>query len=173
MVKHVTLTREEVEMATKVGEERNRINREAHRTSTVVFGKGLEMDRQGARAEYAACKAFGVEWDGKLFSNVDWKKWESEGGKDCGCFEVRSSKYTHAHMPLFEKDKNQYPYVLVTVQDEYHYTIVGFCWGAEGKQRQYWADPARSGKPYYCYPQQLLRSTDELQKLVDEYIRGG
>ena len=169
MAKVVTLTQEEVIMAKTVGADRNRINREAHRTSTIVFGKGLQMDLQGACAEYAACKAFELSWEGKLFSNSDWKKWECEGGKDCGCFEVRSSKYAHAHMPLFEKDKNQYPYVLVTVQDDYHYTIVGWCWGAEGKKREFWADPAHSNKPYFCYPQRLLRSVEELQKLVDEY----
>jgi hypothetical protein len=168
MAKLVVLTQEEVEMATKVGEERNRINREAHRTSTVVFGKGLEMDRQGARAEYAACKAFGIEWDGKLFSNADWKKWEMAGGKDCGCFEVRSTKYAHGHMPLFEKDKNQYPYVLVTVKSEFEYIIVGWCWGAEGKKREFWADPAHSGKPYFCYPQSKLRSVESLERLVKE-----
>lgn len=169
MTRVVVLTQEEVIMAKKVGEERNRINRECNRTSTVILGKGLEMDRQGACAEYAACKAFGLAWDGKLFSNVEWKKWEQAGGKDCGCFEVRSTKYTHGHMPLFEKDKNNYAYVLITVQDEYHYTVVGWLWGAEGKKQEYWADPAHLNKPYYCVPQSRLRSIDSLQNLVDEY----
>jgi hypothetical protein len=168
MSKIVVLTEEEVLMATKVGEERNRINREAHRTSTIVFGKGLEMDRIGARAEYAISKCFNLKWTGKLFTNAEWKAWESTGGRDVGCVEVRSSKYTHAHMPLFEKDKNNYIYVLVTVQDDYHYTVVGWCFGAEGKKREFWADPAHSGKPYFCYPQRLLRSVESLEKIIDE-----
>jgi hypothetical protein len=170
MARIIRLSEAEVQNATEAGLERNRINREANKKSVIVVGSSIKSDIQGARAELAVAKAFGLDWTGRVFSNAEWKAWSQAGGRDVGMLEVRSTHYPWGHLPMFEKDHNDYPYVLVIVHSDSEYEIKGWVWGAEGKRREYWKDPAKSGKAYFNVPQSVLRSVESLDKLVKESV---
>lgn len=170
MAKIIRLTAAEVKNATEAGLERNRINREAKKKSVIVVGSSIKADIQGALAELAVAKAFNLPWTGRVFSNPEWKAWSLAGGRDVGMLEVRSTHYPWGHLPMFEKDHNDYPYVLVIALSETEYEIKGWIWGAEGKRREYWKDPANTHKPYFNVPQSVLRSVESLEQLVKESV---
>jgi hypothetical protein len=159
----VVLTDEDIRLATDAGKNRNLVNRKAGRSSVIVVGTSIDSDIQGARAEMAVSKFFGIPWTGKFFENEEWQKWKKSGGHDVGPLEVRSTTYKYGHLPMFKDDLDDAPYILVVVHDECTYEIIGWCWGWEGRQPGFWADPGRHGRAYFCVPRRILRSIEELK----------
>jgi hypothetical protein len=163
----ITLDESEIAFATDAGIMRNVENRRFGR-KPFAGGDPLEFDINGARAEYAVAKYFSLPWSGRIFSTPELKKWRDAGGHDVGPLEVRSTVHRTKleHMPMFRTDYKDVPYTFVIVHSPEKYEIRGWLWGREGMQADYWDDPARFNRPYYCVPMHILHPIGELEYLI-------
>jgi hypothetical protein len=85
-------------------------------------------------AEIALCKETGVWWTALEFKG----KPTTEG--DAGGYQVRWTRYDPGHLILYEEDGNEKQYVLVRGEKGV-YHIVGYMFGYEAKQHEFWRDP--------------------------------
>lgn len=146
----ITLTNQELQLATEIANERQRVQRGAGRRDAKVIESGLDADLQGTKAELAVALAFDLKWDGKLLEIKDWFRWRDEGN-DVSGLEVRSTKHRAGRLILHPSDKDTSPYVFVRSHDEPTFEIVGWIWGRNGKKKEYWEDVGY-GRPCYMVP---------------------
>ena len=163
MTKLVTLSSVELENAKEAGTGRNEINCAARHTPAEVAKRFLVNNIQGARAELAVAKYFGLPWTGRLFTAAGFREYQAKGGHDVGPLEVKSTRRADGCMRLPQNTPDGSPHVLVFAHGEDTYEIIGWCFGKEGKQAQYLTHPRNHGKPYYLVPRTVLRSIDELE----------
>lgn len=85
--------------------------------------------------------------------------------------EVRSSTNTAANMPIRPRDKDEYKYYFV-VGIYPHLRIVGWLYGKDAKQPQFWVANGKDGKPlstpYWSVPQSALNT--ELIEITDNML---
>lgn len=113
-----------------------------------AYGAGTENDWQlhieGCLAEMAMAKYLGVYWAGK--------------GKlrhpDVGDMDVRTRSKSHYRLILHKEDPDDRVFWLMCGVNG-KYDVVGWIRGRDGKQEQYWSDPA-GGRPAYFVPQEHL-----------------
>lgn len=113
--------------------------------------------RNGARAECAAAKEFGLPWPGASF------------GVDVVFFDVRSTPYRTGHLILHEKDADQRPFVLAITGPRVPRVVrlIGWLYAYEGKCACY-IDSKREGGKSFFVPQDKLRPMWRLRRMVDE-----
>jgi hypothetical protein len=70
----VILSKEEIELATDIGIKRDRVHKIAGTREGKVCENGVQIDIDGAIAEYAVAKAFNLEWTGKLYNAPEWRR---------------------------------------------------------------------------------------------------
>ena len=117
-----------------------------------------ELDIVSTRGEMAVAKGLNLYWSGSVgdYGAVD------VGGK----VEVRTrTKEWHA-LILHDEDKNDAPYVLVDASKPPVFRLVGWLYGREGKQKQFWSDPSRKNRPAYFVDQQHLKPINELVEIL-------
>jgi len=126
----VPLTDKEIAYATDVGLSRSDVNS--------TYGDGTldphrlpnEIDVQGAIAELAFTKFYGLEWTGQLWTREEWLQKRSEG--DVGPVQVKSVRKLH-HKLIIRKTQGHLidcPYVLVSLHALPIAILSGWCMGA-------------------------------------------
>jgi hypothetical protein len=112
-----------------------------------------EIDVIACMGEMAVAKHFNLFWAGSVnnFSAVDVG----------GLIEVRTRRQSWHQLILHPADKDHLPYVLVHA-DPPAFDLIGWAYGADGKQDKYWSDPA-GNRPAFFVPQADLRPIEMLR----------
>lgn len=160
----IKLTDEEVVLANAVALKRNDSQRQAGRADGLVKGSSLDRDVEGAMAELAVSKALKLPWDGQWLPIAIWDKWKHEGN-DVGKLEIRSTTLPTGRLILHHSDKDHSPYLLVLNANP-TFKLVGWVFGAEGKQKKYWRNNVP--RPCYMVRQEELHSMEELLKEIEK-----
>jgi hypothetical protein len=156
----VKLTKNDLIYAKNIAEKRNQSQRQGNRTDGKVLNDSLGIDIQGAEAELAVAKALKLQWDGDFLSLDKWYDWRTSG-HDVSGFEVRSTRHPNGCLILHPKDKNSSVFILAITDERPYFKLVGWNFGSEGKDEQYWRDVGY-GRPCYYLPQDKLYTMDEL-----------
>lgn len=159
MAVDVKLTPEEINEAAAVARLRNQSQRSASRADGMVLSDSLGIDIQGAEAEKAVAVALGIKWDGKFFDINTWLKWR-DVGHDVSGIEVRSTRHENGRLILHPKDSDNSPFILV-ISKKPVYSLVGWCWGKDGKRQDYWWDCGYK-RPCYYVPRNNLKPINDL-----------
>jgi len=104
-----------------------------------------QMGVEGCLGEFALAKYLGVYWSGKGVLRAP----------DVGDVDVRTSSKPHYRLILHPDDPDDRKFYLLTGLDG-KYIVRGWIMGIDGKQDQYWEDPA-GGRPAYFVPQSALQ----------------
>ena len=124
-----------------------------HKWNATIAG-GWERDIEGACAEKFAAKTLGLYW----FDGVG-------GATDIGPCQVRHTPHLDGRLMLHPEDKDDEIFILVVGRAP-AFELVGWCFGHEGKQQDYWSDPTGADRPAFFVPRVgVLRSVEELVKL--------
>lgn len=124
----VELTQQELNHARQVGKARSHYN--DHRPDGRI-SKRLsehEIDIQGAIAEYAFCKHYGLPWTSRLWADEEWKKRRNDG--DVGIVQIKSCA-RHLHKMIIPKIDPTAIYVLVSLHKLPIAVLSGWCYGKE------------------------------------------
>ena len=147
----VTLTAPENYIAAQIGVMRNvashqrnlpRTNRDAEANNDHQW----ETDINGALAEIAVAKAYGVYWDPSV--NV---------GKaaDVGIIQVRSNTRKNGHLIVRKSDKDNEPFMLVICQNP-NFHIVGWMIAGDAKKPEFYRPADKYGVEAWWVDQQSL-----------------
>jgi hypothetical protein len=152
----VSLSREEIELASNIGRERDRVHKLAGTHDGKVCNDGVQIHIDGAIAEYAVAKALNLEWTGKLYSASEWGKIRrSNKDKDVGGFGVRASRHPSGRLILHPWDDDSTPFILV-ILFENEAVLKGWVYAKDGKKDEYWLDVGY-GRPAYYVDSKALR----------------
>ena len=150
----VKLTIADVTYATIEAVERYNFNRDMGNDSYKVsktWPEAIAREINGVIAEIAVAR-----WKDKYPITL----FADRKSGDVGEFEVRSTAYSYGKL-LFQPDDNKNRrYFFVTVDGHYKANIVGWLWGWEGIQDQFW--DTNMPVPCYAVPQSLLHDPEEL-----------
>jgi hypothetical protein len=105
-----------------------------------------EMDCEGAMAELAYAKAFGVYWQAGIGTFRD---------PDVGNIQIRQTSVDNGCLIIRPSDKDDDIFVLV-VGSAPDYLIAGWTRGKDGKDPR-WAKAPNNGKTAYFIPQSALK----------------
>jgi hypothetical protein len=119
--------------------------RDAYGLTTAGWGEHIV----GALAECAVAK----------YLRTYWSTGE-RGESDVGAYQVRYASRADYSLIVHPSDDDTAPYVLV-VGGPYTFTLIGWTWGAEGKQSKYWAEPVK-GRAAFFVPQSELYPLSEM-----------
>lgn len=82
-------------------------------------------------------------------------------------YQVRATDWATGRLFLHRDDKDHMPYILARVDDN-KVTLVGWVYGRDGKQQDYWVElspVAFPGRFMFVVPNELLRSMDSIPRL--------
>jgi hypothetical protein len=119
------------------------------------FDLVLEKDRLGARCELA----------GKVYFNPITWHWQTYryGEPDLGDFiDIKGRAESWHDMPVQADGKPNFAYCLVYPDPHPEYVIHGWAWGHECMIPDYFEDKARSGRPCFYVPQEVLHDPETL-----------
>lgn len=157
----ITLTASELMQAAQVGVMRHISGLKKERTPGYgcdAGETGWQIHIEGACGEYVVSKAFGFFWNGAM---------EKLRVADAGEFQVRTRSRQDYDLLLHEEDDNNAVFVLVTGVAP-TYTLRGWIFGNDGKQKQWWQDKSGKNRPAFFVPQaDLLPIAD----LITQYGR--
>lgn len=89
---------------------------------------------------------------------------------DVGGFcDVRGTKYRTGHLLIYQEDKDERPYVLVTGTSP-EFRICGWIFGKEGKRKEWFRLSEYGARPAHYVPQPSLRPFSLLFDLKDERV---
>lgn len=146
------LTPLELEQIAWVAGKRQLLNR-AGRDAHGFTGDPIEIHMQGAAAEFAVAKTFNVFWN----AVVEWGQVKTLSG-DVGNLQVRSTPYWDGKLILHETDPDDAGFMLVVGKPPL-LGVVGWCYGRDGKQTQFWRTDVR--EPCFMVPQAHLKPTKQ------------
>ena len=158
------LSLEEVQMAASIGVQRRMSGLQAGRRDKHGFkDDGFAIDIQGAVAELAVAKLFGLYWDGLRSSQSLTTR------PDVGPLEVRSSPYRTACLIHHPEDDPHRAYVLVAGKAPDDLYIQGWLFGRECRRDEWWRKPpeVRQGGAAWFVPAEALRPLEQLRA---EYV---
>ena len=123
-------------------------------TSPDKKGTPWDIDIEGAIKEKAVAKFLQLYWQ----EDADLENALDVGNK----LEVRGTPYFNGCLIIYEKDKDNIPYILITGSaPEFHFK--GWLFGKDAKQKEWWKTKADGKKkPAYFVPQYALRPNKEL-----------
>jgi hypothetical protein len=83
--------------------------------------------------------------------------------------EVRSTSWWHGSLILHPDDADEHPFILVTIRGA-EARIAGWCFGIEGKRKEYWSVERQRALRHPCFmvPQERLSPVEELLALLRE-----
>lgn len=113
---------------------------------TLDYETRLSLGRDGYRAEAAARLFFGrdIEWTikAKVTRLPDF----------AGFIDAKGRTKTHHKLCITPDCSKDRAFLLVCGAKHPHYRIVGWCWGHEAMQEEYWGDPG-TGRPAWWIPE--------------------
>jgi hypothetical protein len=107
----------------------------------------------GALGELVLAKDLNVYWNPHI-GDYD--------ADDVGPYQVRATAKDHYRLRLHPNDKDDKKFVLITGTGP-TFTVVGWCYGREGKKTEYWEDPTHTGRPAFWVPHDQLRPMHTLK----------
>lgn len=147
----VTFTHYELRMAAMIGVERQLEAIRFLRVHKYEFaGSGWDIHIEGALAELAVAKA----------RNSYWTALARDPGElpgDVGHVQVRSTKYRNGSLIVHPEDPDDAPFVLVVRYDEHTFHVIGWLYGKEAKQDEFWTDKNGNGRFAFFVPQGRLK----------------
>lgn len=131
---------------------RARRSNRAHR-----FGAGQEddpyaLDLIGAAGECAVAAMLGVDWKPAVEPDT--------GIGDVNGWQVKTTPHVGGHLLLHREYADLDRFVLVVGSMPW-FEVMGWVYGYEGKQSQWWRR-LQAGRPCYCCPQRRLNPTREM-----------
>lgn len=158
MMKTVTynLTGSEMHLAVMAGVQRALDAIRSHRQGRYgCEDTGFDYQINGCLGELTVAKHFGVFWNGS-FRNLS--------AVDVGQrYQVRASTYDgpNAGMALHPPDRDDQPFIKAFVKLP-QVTLMGWVFGREGKQSEFWGEKLQKGRPCFLVPHGVLHGMDEL-----------
>lgn len=145
----VSLTQRELMVGANHGVLRNvvDIKESRHGVNEQPKEKRWQVMIEGALAEIAVAKAFGIYWSGAI----------DRGHRDTKDYEVRMSYTQKNRLWLYNYDPDNLVYLFVTGL-EGNYTLQGWVYGFEGKKPEYWQKVSWRPAAYYV-PNEKLNLT--------------
>jgi len=162
----VTLTAEQQREAIRTALERR--GSQEQRPGRVDFkarpqDDGLILDVRGALGELAVSLAFGLPWDGRFKPMSEWAQWRVEG-HDVSGLEVKTTKRPDGSLILHKTSNPEQPFVLAILESASTIRLVGWTWGHEGQQEDFWRENVP--RPCYMVPQVCLTPMVDLVGLL-------
>lgn len=150
----VQMTWEQIEYAAIIGVKRNLQDiREGRRHRWGARSADGWMNTiDGAIGEFALALHRKIPWDGAL---GNFK------ADDVGSFQVRATQWAWGHLLLHPEDEGHKPFVLATMTTLPVVWLIGWCFGFEGKQQQYWNE-LQPKRPCFVVPRTVLRDMSTL-----------
>ena len=125
------------------------------RNGGASFGsKALDIHLLGAAGEMAVAAYLGMKHE--LYKEVEAKR----GSYDLPGIDVKTRSKSRYDLIVQKNEDPSKKFVLVTIENQ-QTLLHGWCYGHEGMDAQYWADPAR-GRPAYFVPQSALHPMETL-----------
>lgn len=109
-----------------------------------------DRDVEGACAEQAVAKYFGIYWVG------------GNKTEDVGPYQVRATHRADGRLTLHPPDRDDKVFILVTGYAP-KFRLVGWIMARDGKQAKWWTDPTGKNHPAWFVPQSALRPIWELK----------
>ena len=157
---HVTLTDEELKLCKRIGIQRNVEAQSRDYPDKRGSEDGENSHVVGALGELVFGKCLGIVWSQSINT---WKKPDYVVNELP--LEIRTTKWrSQPELPFRPDDVESRYYILVTQEDEYNYTLCGWCTGTEARNIGVWKDPGRKGKPAWFVHKNKLHS---IQGLID------
>jgi hypothetical protein len=155
----VTLTWPEICVAAQVATMRRVQNMKlgsARRYGDDDFDGVWQTDAISCLAEMAVAKHFDHFWCGAI---------GDYSAADAGpVFQVRSTEWASGRLILHPEDHDDAPYVLARVRQN-KVTLVGWVYGYEGKQQEYWSAPqAHPNRLAFFVPNDVLHDMVEIPR---------
>jgi hypothetical protein len=151
-------TPEERQAAMDEGMRRQAVNeakRLRGRNGGASFGsKALDIHLLGAAGEMAVASYLGMKHE--LYKETEAKR----GSDDLPGIDVKTRSKSRYDLIVQKNEDPSKKFVLVTIENQ-QTLLHGWCYGHEGMDAQYWADPAR-GRPAYFVPQSALHPMETL-----------
>ena len=110
---------------------------------------------EGALAEFAVAKHLGRFWSGAH---------DNLRAADVGPYQVRSSTYLQADLPLHPPDADHEVFILVVGRNG-AYDLRGWIVARDGKRLEWWGDPAGKNRHAYFVPADALHAMADLPVL--------
>ncbi len=158
----VELTDTQMLIVERYGRLRNNANN-GRRDNRAPGTNAERIHQLGVGGEYALSLFTGIQWTGRFFSAATLKKKVRKGGSipDLGSdIEVRTRTKQWHELLVHRNDPKAWRYVLVRFSAPNRYELVGWQYGTEVKQSQYWK--RHLPYPAFAYPTPMLRSIEEL-----------
>jgi hypothetical protein len=125
------------------------------RNGGASFGdKALDIHLLGAAGEMAVASYLGMKHE--LYKEVEAKR----GSDDLPGIDVKTRSKSRYDLIIQKSEDPDKKFVLVTIENQQTF-LHGWCYGHQGMDAQYWADPAR-GRPAYFVPQSALHPMETL-----------
>lgn len=133
----------------------NEAKRLRGRNGGASFGsKALDIHLLGAAGEMAVASYLGMKHE--LYKETEAKR----GSDDLPGIDVKTRSKSRYDLIVQKNEDPSKKFVLVTIENQ-QTLLHGWCYGHEGMDAQYWADPAR-GRPAYFVPQSALHPMETL-----------
>ena len=134
-----------------------------------VMDDSIGIDMIGSACEYAIVKNYNCEWTGSFPARTEFvenKRKVVAGNPDAlmdtSIGEVRGTyHFKRGGLIIHEKDRNEWPYILVQQENLNTYHAIGWCYGYEAKLDEWWNDRLLK-KPSYLVPQESTRPMNTL-----------
>jgi len=97
---------------------------------------------------------------GRWMDKYPFSVFEKRKMGDVGEFEVRTTAYVTGKLAINPNDNPERKYLLVTLPNYHTANIVGWLWGYEAQQEQYWDDKIKM--PTYMVRQEFLHDPASL-----------
>ena len=125
------------------------------RNGGASFGsKALDIHLLGAAGEMAVASYLGMKHE--LYKEVEAKR----GSDDLPGIDVKTRSKHFYNLIVQKQEDPDKKFVLVTIENQ-QTLLHGWCYGRQGMDARYWADPAR-GRPAYFVPQSALHPMETL-----------
>ena len=125
------------------------------RNGGASFGsKALDIHLLGAAGEMAVASYLGMKHE--LYKEVEAKR----GSDDLPGIDVKTRSKSRYDLIIQKNEDPSKKFVLVTIENQQTF-LHGWCYGRQGMDARYWADPAR-GRPAYFVPQSALHPMETL-----------
>jgi len=156
----IELTKAELEIAKLVGKLRSEISKKNNLIPGAEYKGNREyIDIIGAAGEMAVAKLLGVYWTAGI---------NTFHGSDLGInIQVRTARKKGYSLIVRDSDNDQHAYILVISQPP-RYHIIGWLWGYECKQSEYWRAPNNRPGAWFV-PQDKLKNITTLE-IVKQWI---
>lgn len=158
----IKLNKFEFAIAVQVGTYRqmSNLNRGRKDAYGAIEENGWSLHIEGACGEAAAAKALGYYWSGNM-SDLAAADINSNKLR----LEVRTRSREYYELIIHDNEDDNAAFILLTGKAP-NFTLVGWCYGYEGKKPEYYKDPTGYRPLAYFVPHEKLRPINELINII-------